>query len=100
MVVVAGLMVGVVGGCGGDEGEQVRRIAVCVPVSADRPSGVQGRVEIRQAAAVLAGGSVAAGGSFEAAVPADAAVDVYLDDVLLDSSPAQFDDVKLNCPAG
>lgn len=95
LVLAAGL---VAGGCGDDGGEAVRSVSVCVPVTGDRPAGTQGRVEIRQAATVLAGGSVAAGGSFETTVPVDVAADVYLDGVLLDSSPAGTDVVSLNCP--
>jgi len=96
-LVGAGLLVGVVA-CGGDESEPQRGISVCVPVTPDRAAGVPGRIEIREAATVLSSASIAAGGSFEAQIPTGAAVDVYLDGVLLGSSPEGARSVSLGCP--
>jgi hypothetical protein len=96
LVVVAGLVAGMAG-CGGDEGEVVRRVTVCVPVTDDRPDGTQGKVEIRAAATVLASGSIAAGGSFETTVPAGKAADIYLDGVLVGDSPAGTGETIVAC---
>jgi hypothetical protein len=85
--------------CGDAETERQRHISVCVPVTSERPSGTAGRVEIRDSSTVLASASIGAGESFTAEVPAGAAVDVYVDGVLLGGSPEGTGDVSLNCPS-